>query len=68
VFICHISTLCLVFGSYCGVMHKRVWLLAVVHRTVKNAKQHIPFTANFSILWSAVRKTSSLKDPIKCMT
>jgi len=41
---------------------------AVFHRSVKDAKHNIPYTANFYTQWSAVTQTSTLKFPVNCVT
>jgi hypothetical protein len=42
-------------------------LMAVVHRTVKNANHDITYTDTFHIQWSAGRQSSSLKVPVNCV-
>jgi hypothetical protein len=46
----------LTFCSHCWSMPWAVWVLAVAHRTVKNAKRSIPYTANCPTQCCAVRQ------------
>jgi len=45
-------------------MHWTVSLLAVIHRTLKNAKQSILYKAIFPKKWSVVRNTVLFKVPV----
>jgi len=54
--------------SYCGVRHWTVWLLALLHHTVKKAKRHISIHSQLPYIMECRQTNVLFEVPANCVT